>query len=85
VPHRLREALAVPVNANQVWSGDFIVHGLYGGRVFRTLKILDDDSCEAIAIEIDTSLPVKRLIRVFEQLKMSRGLPGKLRVDTVRS
>ena len=33
------------------------------------------------AIEIDTSLTAKRLIRVFERLQVSRGLPDILRVD----
>jgi putative transposase len=55
--------------------------GLYGGRVFRTLNILDDYNREVIAIEIDTSLPAERLIRMFEQFKVWRRLPRKLRVD----
>lgn len=81
VQARLREALTVPLRPNQVWSVDFMSDCLYGGRVFRTLNILDDYNREGIAIEIDTSLPAARLIRVFEQLKAWRGLPRKLRVD----
>jgi len=42
---------------------------------------LDDFNREALAIEIDTSLPSPRLVRVFEQLKMERGLPDVLRTD----
>jgi putative transposase len=43
--------------------------------------VLDDFNRKAIRIEIDTSLRAGRLIRVFEQLKQTRGLPRCLRVD----
>ncbi|WP_163837300.1 DDE-type integrase/transposase/recombinase, partial [Providencia stuartii] len=33
------------------------------------------------AIEVDTSLPAERVIRVLERLKIERGLPKQLRVD----
>lgn len=55
--------------------------GLYGGTSFRTFNVIDDFNREALAIEIDTSLPSARLVRVFEQLKAERGLPDVLRTD----
>lgn len=54
---------------------------LYSGTRFRTFNVLDDFNREALAIEIDTSLPSTRLVRVFEQLKSERGLPDVLRTD----
>ena len=36
---------------------------------------------EALAIEIDTSLPAQRVVRVLEQLAEWRGLPDQIRVD----
>ena len=54
---------------------------LYNGVRFRTFNALDDFNREALAIEIDTSLPSERLVRVFEQLKRERGLPDILRTD----
>ena len=54
---------------------------LYNGIRFRTFNVLDDFNREALAIEIDTSLPGERLIRVFQQLAMTRGLPDILRTD----
>ena len=54
---------------------------LYNGVRFRTFNVLDDFNREALAIEIDTSLPSERLVRVFEQLKRERGLPDILRTD----
>ena len=65
MPARNRERLVVPHQMNQVWSADFMADSLYNGRVFRTFNIVDDYHREAIAIEIDTSLPAARLIRMF--------------------
>ena len=46
---------------------------------FATVK--DQFNREAIHIEIDTSITGSRLIRVFERLRLERGLPDILRVD----
>ena len=54
---------------------------LYGGRRFRTLNILDEGVREGLAIEIDTSLPAERVIRVLEQVVVWRGQPQALRLD----
>jgi len=54
---------------------------LYGGTRFRTFNILDDFNREVLAIKIDTSLTRGRLIQVFEQLEIERGLPDMLRTD----
>lgn len=48
---------------------------LYDGRRFRTLNVLDEGVREGLAIEVDTSLPAKRVVRVLTQLKEWRGLP----------
>ena len=54
---------------------------LYAGSRFRTFNVIDDFNREVVAIEIDTSITAKRLIRVFERLQLTRGLPKVLRVD----
>ena len=46
---------------------------LYRGRQFRILNILDEGVREALAIEIDTSLPAQRVVRVLQQLEAWRG------------
>jgi putative transposase len=81
VPTRDPQPLMVPLAPNQVWSADFMSDALYGGTRFRTFNVLDDFNREILAIEIDTSLTSERLIRVFEQLEMERGLPDMLRTD----
>lgn len=54
---------------------------LIGGRKLRTLNVIDDCSREALAIEIDTSLSAKRVIRTLEQIIDWRGKPQHIRVD----
>ena len=81
LPNRNPEPLAVPAAANQCWSMDFMTDVLLDGRRFRTFNVLDDFNREALAIEIDTNLPALRVIRVLEQVALSRGYPDKVRMD----
>jgi len=73
--------LVAPAQPNRVWSADFMSDALYNGVRFRSFNVLDDFNREALTIEIDTSLPSQRLVRVFEQLKAERSLPDVLRTD----
>lgn len=81
LPQRLRQPLLVPQHPDQVWSADFMSDSLYAGHRFRTFNIIDDFNRQCLAIELDTSITGKRLIRVFERLRNQRGLPGVLRTD----
>ena len=54
---------------------------LYVGRRFRTLNVMDEGMREALAIEIDTSLPGERVVRVLERLCNWRGKPQAIRCD----
>ena len=81
IPSRDPSPLVVPQRPNQVWSADFMSDALYNSVRFRTFNVIDDFNREALHIEIDTSLPSARLVRVFEQLKTERGLPDVLRTD----
>lgn len=81
LPKRIKQPLWVPQQPNQVWSADFMSDTLYAGKTFRTFNVIDDFNRECIAVEIDTSLTSRRIIRVFERLRQERGLPHVLRVD----
>lgn len=81
VPQRNPLPLVVPDRPNLIWSADFVSDALYHGPRFRTFNVIDDFNREALHIEIDTSLPSQRLVRVFEQLEQERGLPDILRTD----
>jgi putative transposase len=77
----VRQPLAEPAAANQVWSVDFMTDALSSGRRFRMLNIVDDYTRECLAIEVDTSLGGARVVRVLEELKKQRGLPQQIRSD----
>lgn len=81
LPKRIKKPLLVPQLPNQVWSADFVSDTLYAGKRFRTFNVIDDFNREALQVEIDTSITGKRLIQVFERLRLERGLPEVLRVD----
>lgn len=81
LPKRIAQPLEVSALPNQQWALDFMHDTLYCGKRFRTLNIIDEGTRECLAIEIDTSLPAARLIRVLERLQNERGLPKQIRVD----
>lgn len=56
-----------------VWAVDVMSDTSYSGRRFRTLNVLDKGVREGLAIEVDTSLPAERGIRVLEQMGTWRG------------
>lgn len=81
VPQRIKEPLLVPTGLNMGWSMDFMTDSLVDGRRFRLLNIMDDYNRESLAVEVDTSLPAARVIRVLERLVEYRGTPQSIRVD----
>lgn len=81
LPARSAQTLVVPAQANQTWSLDFMSDALSNGRTFRTLNVIDDFNREALWIEVDTSLPAERVVRVLEQLLDWRGKPANIRMD----
>jgi putative transposase len=76
-----RVPLVVPRAANEVWTMDYTHDELSSGRRFRTLNLMDGYTREALAIEVDTSLPGLRVVRVLERLREWRGKPKAIQVD----
>ena len=81
LPERVKQPLTVPTAPNQVWSIDFMSDSLVDGRRYRLFNVIDDFNRESLAIEIDTSLPCLRVIRVLEKLIMQKGKPDNIRCD----
>ena len=75
------DALSVPRSINQVWSMDFMSDALADGRKLRTFNVIDDYNREALAVEVDRSLPSLRVIRALEQVIEWRGKPAAIRCD----
>jgi putative transposase len=76
-----RRPLALPTQANQVWTMDFTHDNLASGRKFRTLNLMDGYTRESPRIEVDTSLPGLRVVRVLEEIARERGYPQAIQVD----
>jgi putative transposase len=70
-----RAAMAIPQDANQRWSLDFVSDSLACGRRFRMLNVIDDYSRECVACIVDTSLSGRRVVRELDAIAERRGLP----------
>jgi putative transposase len=81
LPDRIKQPLTIPESPNQVWSIDFMSDTLVDGRRFRLFNVLDDFNRESLAIEVDTSMPSLRVIRVLNRVIAQRGKPTNLRSD----
>ena len=76
-----RVPLPLPTKADERYSMDFMRDTLADGRVFRTLNIVDDYTRECLAIEVDTSLPGVRVVRVLDRLAARGRQPLHIVVD----
>ncbi len=81
LPKRTPKPLELLPQSNRQWALDFIHDSLYCSKTFRTLNIIDEGTRECLAIEIDSSLPVTRVVRVLNRLKEERGVPSQIRMD----
>jgi putative transposase len=77
----IRRPLPRAERLNECWTMDFMRDSLASGRKFRTLNVLDCCSREALAIEVDTSLPGLRVTRVLDRVSEERGVPGTIVID----
>ena len=75
------DALGVPRALNEVWSMDFMADQLSDGRSVRVFNVIDDFNREALAIDVDFSLPALRVIRSLDQVIEWRGKPAAIRCD----
>lgn len=76
-----RGRLAPPQRANEQWALDFLQDALASGRKIRLLSIIDVFTREALALEVDTSLPGRRVVRVLDRLLNARDCPQRLVLD----
>lgn len=76
-----RGRAALPERPNQQWGIDFVSDTLAWGRRIRLFTVVDVFTREALAIEVDTSLPGARVVRVLERLAEQRGAPAEIVLD----
>lgn len=72
---------APPSRPNEQWAVDFVSDALAWGRRIRLLAVLDIWTREALAIEVDTSLPGTRVVQVLERIVGERGAPMQIVLD----
>jgi len=63
-----------PQGSNQGWSLGFVSDSLVYGRRFRILCVIDDFSCECLAMLADNSISGVRIARA--KVKVSGGRDG---------
>lgn len=71
----------LPERPNQQWGVDFVSDALAWGRRIRLFTVVDVFTREVLAIEVDTSLPGGRVVRVLERLAVRRGAPDEIVLD----
>ncbi len=76
-----RGRAALPGRPNQQWGVDFVSDALAWGRRIRLFTVVDVFTREVLAIEVDTSLPGGRVVRVLERLATERGAPDEIVLD----
>ena len=76
-----RQPMLVPTRLNECWAMDFMSDVLSSGRRYRVFNVVDVLSREALAAEVDTSLPAARVIRALEEIAIMRGYPTRITLD----
>jgi transposase InsO family protein len=66
---------------DHVWSYDFVHQRTDDGRAFRILNILDEFSCECLAIRVNRKLNSTSVIDVLVDLFILRGVSSFIRLD----
>jgi putative transposase len=66
---------------NECWSLDFVTDALADGRRFRILTVVDNFTREALAVDMDFSMPARRVTAVLNRVITDRAIPRMLRTD----
>jgi putative transposase len=75
---RPRPVLTAP---NQEWAIDFASDVAASGQRLRIFSVVDKFTRECLALEVDTSMPSRRVTRVLAHIAGSRGAPVAIRSD----
>ena len=70
-----------PAAPNEQWALDFLSDALARGRRIRLLTVEDVFTREALAVELDTSLPGRRVAQVLDRVVGQRGAPKEIVLD----
>jgi putative transposase len=76
-----RVPLQLPMRPDELWTMDFTQDAFASGRRFRTLNLMDGFTRDAVCIEVDTSVPGLRVVRVLEKLRQGGRKPTAIVID----
>jgi putative transposase len=71
----------IPERPNHCWAMDFMRGTLGDGRPFRVFTLVDAFTREALALEVDHSLPGPRVVRTLETVGARRATPAIVIID----
>jgi putative transposase len=66
---------------NESWSMDFAADGLFDGRRFRALTIVDNFSRQCLGIRVDQGIKGDDVVAELEYLKATQGIPKVIFCD----
>lgn len=76
-----RAPLEKAARPNAIWVLDFVSDTLESGRKFRVFNVEDQFTRRGLGVEVDTSLPGKRIVRVLDRLVAIWGKPAMIVSD----
>ena len=76
-----RAPLEKAAHPNAIWVLDFVSDTLESGRKFRVFNVEDQFTRIGLGVEVDTSLPGRRIVRVLDRLVAEWGKPAMIVSD----
>ena len=76
-----RAPLEKATRPNAIWVLDFVSDSLETGRKFRVFNVEDQFTRRGLGVEVDTSLPGRRIVRVLDRLVAIWGKPAMIVSD----
>jgi putative transposase len=70
-----------PQAPNHVWAYDFVFDASANGQQIKCLTVVDEFTCECLAIDVAGSIRSGRVIEVLSRLVSLRGAPAAMRSD----
>ncbi len=78
---RYRQGRPAIGGPNEVWAMDFMSDGLFDGRPFRILTVVDCHTREALSLTPRANFRALKVVEALDALVRLRGRPRSLRVD----
>ena len=70
-----------PIRPNVIWAMDFQFDTTADGRTLKMLKVIDEFTREALAIEVDRCIDADGVVEVLDRLALTHGAPHYVRFD----